>query len=170
MDDDITRVPTANELYFSDLQAGVDEVEILERYFFANIRLKNGTFKRTYSHRLDDLNDLVLRFIPADRPLKVMDVAVSSGISTLEWMNHLHQAGIEHHMTAGDVALRAAIVSIGKNLRVLIDSTGYPLQFDIRGKAIPNPPGGTNLARYGLELLVIKSGLALAARGRNHFS
>jgi glycosyltransferase involved in cell wall biosynthesis len=165
MDDDITRVPTANELYFSGLPAGVDEVEILERYFFANIRLKNGTFKRTYSHRLDDLNDLVLGFIPPDRPLKVMDVAVSSGISTLEWMNHLQQAGIEHHMTAGDIALKASLVSIGKNLRVLVDSTGYPLQFDIRGKSIPNPPGGTNLARYGLELLAIKSVLALGVRG-----
>ena len=120
---DITRVPTANELYLSGLEGDVDEVEVLERYFFANIRLKNGTYKRTWSHRLDDLNDLVLRFIPPDRPLKVMDVAVSSGISTLEWMNHLEQAGIEHHMTAGDITLKAALVAIGKNLRVLADST-----------------------------------------------
>ena len=162
---DITRVPTANELYLSGLEGDVDEVEVLERYFFASIRLKNGTYKRTWSHRLDDLNDLVLRFIPPDRPLKVMDVAVSSGISTLEWMNHLEQAGIEHHMTAGDITLKAALVSIGKNLRVLADSTGYPLQFDIRGKAVPNPPGGADLARYGLQLLVIKAVLALGVRG-----
>ena len=40
---DVTRIPTANELYFSGLQAHMDEVEVLERYFFANIRLKNGT-------------------------------------------------------------------------------------------------------------------------------
>jgi hypothetical protein len=162
---DIARIPTAHEVYFSGLQGNIDEVEVLERYFFANIRLKNGTYKRTYSHRLDDLNDLVLRFLPPDRPLKVMDVAVSSGISTLEWMDHLQQAGIEHHMTASDITLEAALVSIGKNLRVLVDSTGYPLQFDIRGKAIPNPPGGANLARYGLDLLVIKAVLALGVHG-----
>jgi glycosyltransferase involved in cell wall biosynthesis len=162
---DVTSTPTANELYFSGLQADMDEVEVLERYFFANIRLKNGTYKRTWSHRLDDVNDLVLRFIPRDRPLKVMDVAVSSGISTLEWMSHLQQAGIEHYMTAGDITLKAALVSIGKNLRVLADRTGYPLQFDIRGKAIPNPPGGANLVRYGLQLLVIKAVLALGVRG-----
>ena len=93
-----------------------------------------------------------------------MDVAVSSGISTLEWMNHLEQAGIEHYMTASDISLKAALVSIGKNLRVLADSAGYPLQFDIRGKAIPNPPGGANLARYGFQLLVIKTVLALGIR------
>ena len=162
---DITRLPTANELYFSGLQESGDEAEILERYFFASIRLKNGTYKRTWSHRLDDLNDLVLQFIPTDRPLKVMDVAVSSGISTLEWMNQLQQAGIEHHMTASDISLKAALVSIGKNLRVLADSTGYPLQFDIRGKAITNPPGGANLARYWLDLLVMKAVLKLGVRG-----
>ena len=162
---EIPRIPTANELYFSGLQENSDELEILERYFFANIRLKNGTYKRTWSHRLDDLNDLVLKFIPPDRPLKVMDAAVSSGISTLEWMNHLQGAGIEHHMTASDISLKANLVSIGTTMRVLADSTGYPLQFDIRGKAIPNPPGGANLVRYGLELLVMKAVLALGVRG-----
>lgn len=153
------RVPTASELYLSALIPDDEKQAALERNFFSSIRLKNGTYKYTYPHRLDDLNDLVSRFLPADRPLKIMDVAVSSGISTLEWMSHLAQAGVEHHMTAGDLTVKAFLVSIGKHLRVLLDSTGYPLQFDVRGKAIPNPPGKRNLARYFLPLLLLRAAL-----------
>lgn len=156
-----THVPTASELYSSALTPDDEKQEILERNFFSSLRLKNGTYKFTYPHRLDDLNDLVSSFLPAHRPLKIMDVAVSSGVSTLEWMNHLAQAGIEHHMTAGDLTVKAFLVSIGRNLRVLLDSTGYPLQFDVRGKAIPNPPGKRNLARYFLPLLSIKAALSV---------
>lgn len=154
-----SRVPTASELYLSALMPDDEKQEILERNFFSSIRLKNGTYKFTYPHRLDDLNDLVSRFLPMNRPLKIMDVAVSSGVSTLEWMNHLGQAGIEHHMTAGDLTVKAFLISVGKHLRVLLDSTGYPLQFDVRGKAIPNPPGKRNLVRYFLPLLSIKTAL-----------
>lgn len=64
--------------------------------------MKNGTYKITLAHRLEDLNALVNSLLPR-RPLKIVDVAVSMGISTLEWVEALDNAGIEHSMTAGDV-------------------------------------------------------------------
>jgi hypothetical protein len=66
-----------------------------EARFFSSLRLKNGAYKITRSHRLDDLNDLVNQLVPR-RHLKVMDVAVSSGTTTLEWIEALHKAGIDH--------------------------------------------------------------------------
>ncbi len=148
-------IPTARELFFPRDRADASRQEALEREFFSSIKLKNGTYKYTYSNRLDDLNDVVEWLLPPVRPLRIMDVAVSSGISTLEWMKKLERAGVEHHMTAGDLTLNTYLVSIGRRLHALVDKTGYPLQFDIWGNPVANPPGKRKLARYFLPLLVI---------------
>src|SRR5580704_1783814 len=62
-----------------------------EAAFFASLRLRNGTFKTTDHHRLDDLNMLVIgEWQKLDRkPRQIMDVGVSSGISSLEWADAL---------------------------------------------------------------------------------
>lgn len=131
-----------------------------EEAFFSSLLLKNGTYKYTYSRRLDHLNEIVNSLLPLARPLKLMDVAVSSGISTLEWMRSLDRAGIEYDMVASDLTLYGQLISIGKRLHVLTDSSGYPLQFEVAGRAIPNPPGGRNTLRYFLPLMIIKTTLA----------
>src|SRR5687768_11687066 len=101
------RIPTANELYFSNTPADSAHLETLEKRFFQSVGLPNGTWKTTSYRRLDDLNALVQGFLPSDRPLDVMDVAVSSGVSTLEWLESMERAGIECRMTAGDAAADA---------------------------------------------------------------
>ena len=154
-------IPTARDLYFPRHLVDASRQETLEREFFSSIKLKNGTYKYTYSNRLDDLNDVVEQLLPPVRPLRIMDVAVSSGISALEWVEKLERAGIEHHMTAGDLTLNTYLVSIGRRLHALVDKTGYPLQFDIYGKPVVNPPGKRNLARYFLPLFVINTVLRL---------
>src|SRR5437588_7503673 len=110
------RIPTARELYTATPVDSAELQEILETQFFSSIRLKNGTYKFTYSRRLDDLNELTRKVIPPNRPLEVMDVAVSSGVSTLEWIADLNSAGIEHRMTAGDLTMTALLLSFGNNL------------------------------------------------------
>ena len=88
------RVPTAHALYFDETVRGADQLEALEDLFFRNIRLPNGTNKTTYRRRLDDLNALARQHLPPKRPLDFMDVAVSSGVSTLEWIEFLAESGI----------------------------------------------------------------------------
>jgi hypothetical protein len=134
-------VPTAKELFFSSAPLDDDASEARERAFFHSIRLKNGTFKTTYSHRLDTVNEIVGQVLPEHRPLDILDVAVSSGLGTLEWMESLDKAGIEYRMTAGDVCVTTFLLSFSRLLNVLVDKTGYPLQFDVLGKAIPYPVG-----------------------------
>lgn len=155
-----TRTPTARQLYLLPPTRDKAEQETLERNFFSSIRLRNGTYKYTYSHRLDDLNELVMRLLPKARPLRVMDVAVSSGISTLEWMEALERASVGHEMMAGDLSVNAYLLSVGRRLHVLTDETGFPLQFDVFGRAIPNPPWRRHRALYFLPLRLLKKALA----------
>jgi len=137
-----------------------------EARFFSSLRLKNGTYKITRSHRLDDLNDLVNQLVPR-RHLKVMDVAVSSGTTTLEWIEALHKVGIDHDMTAGDSFMFGFIVSIGKNLHVLADKSGHPLQFEVFRETLPIPlPGNRALLKNLAPLLLCYGSLNLLFGGK----
>jgi hypothetical protein len=79
---------------------------------FTRIRLPSGVHKTTELRRLDDVNERVLRFLPSDRPLELMDVAVSTAITTVEWSEQLTAAGIDHHLLAGDSHIDAAWLSL----------------------------------------------------------
>jgi hypothetical protein len=135
-------VPTAFELYFAGGNAKSDERQLEERedLFFHSIELRNGTRKTTRHRRLDDLNALVLKLLPPERPLEIMDVAVSSGVSTAEWLIDLERAGIQCRMLAGDAVVDAFLISVGPRLRALVDRTGHLMQLDIGGEAIRMPP------------------------------
>jgi hypothetical protein len=149
------RFPTANYLFFSNEPFAPERLEELEKAFFWNLILKNRTHKTTYHHRLDDLNALVAAHLPAHRPLEIMDVAVSSGVSTAEWVHSLQEGGIEHHMLAGDLLVYAWLVRVGRNTRVLVDRSGYPLQLDIAGRAIRTPLRKRDWLRHGPAILAI---------------
>ena len=135
-------VPTAFELYFARGRAQPDERQLEERedLFFHSIELRNGTRKTTRHRRLDDLNALVHELLPEPRPLEIMDVAVSSGVSTAEWLVELERAGIECNMLAGDAVVEAFLISLGPRLRALVDRTGHLMQLDVGGEAIRMPP------------------------------
>lgn len=149
-------VPTARSLLLGPLLEPVVQEE-REAAFFRSIWLENGTSKTTVSHRLDDLNALLLSLLPDARPLRVMDVAVSSGVTTLELLNTLEAAGVQCDITGGDKSLTALLITIGNSLAVLVDRNGCPLQFDIFNHAVPNPPGGRNLVRYWAPLFLLKT-------------
>lgn len=141
-------VPTARELFFTDARVEDATAEERERAFFHALRMKNGTNKTTYSHRLDDVNDLVNQVLPARRPLDIMDVGVSSGLATVEWMDSLDRAGVRYHMTAGDVCVTAFLLSLSPSINVLVDRSGYPLQFEVGGDAVPYPIGRRRALRF----------------------
>jgi hypothetical protein len=158
-------VPTAFELFFPEPGQGPrDDRQLQERedLFFHSIELRNGTRKTTRHRRLDDLNALVQRLLPPQRPLAIMDVAVSSGVSTAEWLISLERAGIECHMLAGDAVVDAFLISIGRKLRALADKTGHLMQLDVGGKAIRlPPPRRRDRIRYLPHFLVMRAAARL---------
>lgn len=158
----MTATPTAFEIYFAGQQR-LDERERAARedLFFHSIRLRNGTYKSTAHHRLDDLNNFVMELLPRERPLEIMDVAVSSGVSTAEWLLALESAGIECHMLAGDAVVDARLVSVG-SLRALADKTGHLLQLDVGGRAIRlPPPRRRDRLRYAPLVALLKAATGL---------
>jgi len=151
----VSRIPSAREIYFTPLHHDAIQ-EALEKAFFASIRLRNGTYKYTHAGRLDDVNKALLPLLPPIRPLEVMDVAVSSGISTLEWQQQLEQEGIRHRMVAGDLLVNAFLVSRGQRLHALVDASGYPLQYEIYGRVVPVPTGVRLRALYFAPLRLLR--------------
>ena len=134
-------VPTAFELFFQRTpQSDRVELEAREDRFFHSIELRNGTRKTTWHRRLDDLNEFVMGLLPMQRPLEIMDVAVSSGVSSAEWLEALERAGVQCRMVAGDAVVESFLISFGPRLRALADRTGHLMQLDIGGHAIRLPP------------------------------
>lgn len=110
----------------------------VERRFFAKLRLPNGTWKTTYPRRLDDVNAALLELLPRDRELALMDVAISSGVSTVEWSEQLRAGGVQHRMVAGDIDPEGRLLSLGGWFAVLFDSSGRePLLLEIGPLALP---------------------------------
>jgi hypothetical protein len=133
----------------------------LEKSFFDCLRVKNGVYKTTYSHRLDDLNAQVANYLPSARPLQLLDVAISSGVSTLEWVESLEEAGLDYHMTGIDLTIGALLVSFGDRLHAVLDHAKWPLLFEIDGEWVSNPPRKKHLFRHLFSLAMIKSALFL---------
>jgi hypothetical protein len=133
----------------------------LERSFFDCLRLKNGVYKTTYAHRLDDLNVWVEDYLPAARPLQVLDVAISSGTSTLEWIQSLESAGLDYHMTGNDLTISGFLVSFGDRLHAVLDQTKWPLLFEIDEFWVSNPPRKRHFFRYLPSLALLKTALFL---------
>ena len=122
-----------------------EEQYALERQFFARVALKNGTFKTTYPNRLDDINEAFLPHIVmlADRPIRIMDVGASSGISTMEWYAYLSRSGIDCDVTGSDVTIYASLLTFRFTSKVaaLVDSNGNIVHFDLFGIGYPRQPG-----------------------------
>jgi len=118
--------------------------EELERNFYSRLRLPSGVYKTTHTRRFDDLNPVVNELLPRGRRVEILDVGISSGISTIEWLEAMRASGIDARIIGGDLDITAHLLSLGNWLDVLIDRTGYVLQVDLGGRSI------TNHARFPL--------------------
>jgi hypothetical protein len=125
------RHPTASEFAVSPYDP------IVESDFFRRIVLANGSFKTTGARRLDDLNRAVLPYVQAvsARPVEIMDVASSSGISTQEWYDALQAVGIEARMVGTDLAIEALHLP-GKLADVLLDKDLNVIHLSLLGGAM----------------------------------
>src|SRR5438477_7502391 len=105
--------PTTRQVFGARLSTSAGQ-EFLERKFFEHVALPNGTFKTTAAHRLDDLNQAVFPHLPQlpGRALKIMDVGISSGISTLEWHDFLSDSGVRFEMIGTDLTVYTSLVSL----------------------------------------------------------
>jgi hypothetical protein len=145
--------PTTQEVFGKTPppQAGQD---FLEREFLERVVLPNGTFKTTNANRMDDVNAAILPHIAeiADRPLKLMDVSISSGVSTLEWHDFLAEKEIPCEMVGTDLTIYASLLSLTPRLAVLVDRDRNILHLDAFGRGSPPTANGLR----GLAAAIIR--------------
>ncbi|RYE44608.1 MAG: hypothetical protein EOP21_07095 [Hyphomicrobiales bacterium] len=109
-----------------------------EDRFFTDLKTSNQTFKRTASHRFEELDaSCAGLFAASGMPLReVLDIGISSGRTTLELAQRLRAAGQAPKIVGTDLSLEAYLVPLCSGVRVLVDEAGHPLQYDLLGQAV----------------------------------
>ena len=110
----------------------------VEAAFYRTLKMRNSTFKTTHYGRFDDINPALAKTVGGRIPPdpQILDLAVSTGVSTVELANALRSAGMVPQITATDLYIEGRIFDLGGGMRVLADRLGWPLQYDVRGLAI----------------------------------
>lgn len=115
------------------------------------LRLVNGTRKTTWPNRFVELDADVVEFLRAGEDvvsdLRVLDVAVSSGISTIELVEVLSRSGFDVDMTATDMLTTAQLVTLAPGVRLLVDGDDNPIQWDLGIRTLRAHPYGNSTDR-----------------------
>lgn len=125
---------SAQEFYdLSPADAGPVEAE-----FYARLKMRNGTFKLTRPNRFQSVEEAFApEIVRRSHAIgKVLDVGVSTGVTTLDLDAMLADSGVTAELTATDLYIDAQIVSLSRGVRVMADSSGWPLQYDLFGRPI----------------------------------
>ena len=129
-----------------------------EEQFFGRLRLPNGLFKTTATRRFDDINPSLLAWIRGlwpDDQLEVLDVAVASGITTIELADAMRKDGRSFRILATDACIDSSLISYGRQFEVLLDTRGAVLHVDILGYPMDNYLGtGVQCCRRLLPVLL----------------
>lgn len=146
-------LPTIRAVLVDQPPADFSAFEKLEYEFFARLWFPNGTAKTTYPNRLNNINEWIQTFLPKTQPVQLMDVAVSTGITTLDWMNSLDRMGRPYHLVAGDAYLHAIRISFAKHFECLVDPSFRPLYFDWFGRGFPAALRTKEIKRHEFAIL-----------------
>lgn len=158
--------PTARAVLIdSHDEVSEKDVDALERRFFNQLVLSNGTLKTTYTNRLPDVESACNSLLEKCQPVvRILDMGVSSGVTTHEWIQSLGQAQIEFKMDAFDLCMDASILSFSENFHILVDSAHRPLQFEVFGRAESNNLGKTlsRKIRRGIPVVALRIAFAIS--------
>jgi hypothetical protein len=121
------------------LRARVEKRMDIQRAFYAGLLLRNGVWKTTDAHRMDDLFPLLVRraALIDQRPLRVLDVGCSAGVTTVEMHQVLADCGISCETYGTDQLLYADHVASKDNVAILFDRDRNVLQIEIGSWASP---------------------------------
>lgn len=100
-----------------------------ESALFSSLRMENGIFKTTVAGRLREMDQAMIAAWPPGAPMReILDVGVSSGTTSLEWLQALQKAGFVPQLTATDLSLKGRLLAPWPGYKVLLDGGGRPLQ------------------------------------------
>ena len=154
-------IPAARSVFFPPRPRSPGAQRDLETRFFRALRLPNGTYKTTFPGRLTDVDAATADLLGGHGSLTLLDVAVSSGTTTVELLATLEARGLRVRATATDLYLRAALERRAGCFDVLLDPTGYALQVScpVGTKCRPHDPAGSWRRRWLDRLLGVLGGV-----------
>ena len=152
------KFPPAREFFFPPRSLGAAEQTDVETRFFRFLHLPNGTFKTTYANRLPDVDaalcDLLAADVPPSAPVRLLDVGVSSGMTTRELLEAMEARGLARKAVAVDISVNAYLRRVFGVADVLCDPDGHVLQLALPGAVAKGRPHDTATpARAGLQRL-----------------
>src|SRR5689334_21370539 len=111
----------------------------VQRLFYAGLLMRNGVYKTTLPNRMNELFPMIVsmarRFEMA--PLRTLDVACSSGVSTVEMHAAFTRAGLDCEAWGTDLLIRAPHVRRADGCAILFDHERQPIQVEVGGWATP---------------------------------
>lgn len=104
-----------------------------EREFFTSLKLRNGTYKTTFQGRFSEINRELQQLVGSQvvNVDQILDIGISSGSNTLELYDALEPAAYKSRIVGTDLMTDAYLINVLPGCFALVDSTGYPLRYDI---------------------------------------
>jgi hypothetical protein len=110
----------------------------MEEDFFTSLMMRNKTYKTTFHDRFADVNPYLVGYLRDRGPAspRVLDVGVSSAISTVELHDDLRTGGLDAEVLGTDMLIDAFLVNVFPGCYALVDPSGFPLRFDVPGGSL----------------------------------
>lgn len=133
--------------------------------FYNGIETSNGTRKTTKSGRLVAMDQLFFQTLARLNivPRVAMDIGVSSGVTTLEWLREFEARNMDISLIATDLVMSVYIYSIGRHIKALTERDGHILQVELFGTGIR---AYTRWRDYFLGGLIWRNALRTFVRSR----
>ena len=124
-----------------------------EAVFFRNLLLPTGAYKTTFAGRFADLDACVAALLAGRESVRLLDVGVSSGVTTLEWIEVLEASGLACSAVAADLVVEARLTQAPLLGEVLVDAEGRFLQYagPLGVRMRPYPGVLRSLAAWALD-------------------
>ncbi|TAM96217.1 MAG: ATP/GTP-binding protein [Rhodanobacteraceae bacterium] len=109
-----------------------------EQAFFSSLMTRNKTYKTTFQGRFAEINQYLHREIECGhlRVHHVLDIGISSGVSTLELYEDIHASDHAIDLVGTDILVHASLVRVFPGCRAMVDEEGFPLRFDVFGRGM----------------------------------
>ncbi len=119
------------ELPADSLELATPAFHEFMRKCFPAIRNSGGSWRRSRVNRHVELAALLKK--QDRRPMVFMDVGMANGVSTLETIRCLEQAGLPVQTIATDRNLEAYVVRLSRHLDLLVEANGHLLLIEWHG-------------------------------------
>lgn len=142
-------VPSARQMFLGDADGDADsDLQEREASFYSSIQLANGVTKRTSYGRLRELDEWLLQFLDREKHLRILDLGISAGVTTVELAEALTTDGRNFHITGTDLYITAYLLTANERESLLIDRDGNPIHYELDGRGIGHSHGRNLMMRF----------------------